>query len=80
MSIDITLESHVMPQQVSLKIFDALTRNAQIDARRITVTAHDHTIALSGSVRSWAEREEVEAAAWSAPGVTAVENQIRVTA
>ena len=77
---NIMIESDVVPQRVSEKITEALTRNAQLDARRISVLAQDHKVTLSGSVRSWAERDDAETAAWAAPGITAVENHIRVTA
>lgn len=61
------------------KITSALVRNAQLDANRITVGIHGSEVTLSGTVCSWAERRQAEHAAWSAPGVTSVRNQITVT-
>jgi osmotically-inducible protein OsmY len=58
------------------KIEDALVRNAQLDANRITVQVDGTKAILKGTVRSWAEREEAERVAWSAPGITSVDNQI----
>lgn len=61
------------------RILAAFHRSADIDARRINVETHDGKITLVGTVRSWAEKDEAQHVAWSAPGVTSVENQISVS-
>jgi osmotically-inducible protein OsmY len=75
---EITLEIQPTPKDVNKRISDALTRNAQLDARRIAVTTEGSTAVLDGSVSSWAERDEAETAAWSAPGVSKVKNNLEV--
>jgi osmotically-inducible protein OsmY len=75
---NITLAPHVQPGDVQAKIEAAFKRSAEIDARRVNVVATDGKIILSGNVRSWAERQEAERAAWAAPGVRQVEDRITV--
>jgi osmotically-inducible protein OsmY len=67
------------PTEIKRKIEDAFVRSAELDANRITVETDGSTIILKGTVRSWAERQEAERVAWSAPGVTKVINQIVIS-
>jgi osmotically-inducible protein OsmY len=66
------------PEGLTRQIQDALVRNAETDAERISVEVRGDKAILRGTVRSWAEKDEAERVAWSAPGVAEVENQITV--
>jgi len=74
----IGLQPRVNAADVRDKIEAALKRSAEIDARRINVTAADGKVILSGNVHSWAERQEAERAAWAAPGVIKVEDHLAI--
>ena len=77
-SNDITLKPTVQPSAVKDAIEKALVRNAKIDAGTVTVATDGGKVTLSGSVRSWDEKNAACTAAWSAPGVNNVRNDIVV--
>ena len=65
---------------VRQRIIASLKRDAEVEAQRITVQVDDHKVTLEGKVRTWAEREAAERAAWSAAGVTSLVDHITVGA
>ena len=75
----IEVKPRVAPMEIRRKIEEALRRAAELDASRITVETTGNEVILRGTVRSWAERQEAERAAWAAPGVAKVDNRIIVS-
>jgi osmotically-inducible protein OsmY len=75
----IEVKPRVAPMEIRRKIEEALRRAAEIDASRVTVETNGSEVILRGTVRSWAERQEAERAAWLAPGVSKVDNRIIVS-
>jgi osmotically-inducible protein OsmY len=75
----IVVRPRLSPDALKEKIEQALVRTAELDAQRINVKIAGSKVILEGTVRSWAERDEAERAAWAAPGVTAVDNRIMIS-
>jgi osmotically-inducible protein OsmY len=66
------------PADVKDRIIAAFKRNADLDASTITVVADGGTVRLGGKVHAWYERQIAERAAWAAPGVNRIEDNIAV--
>jgi len=76
----IEVKPQVSKAEVKSAIEAALKRNADLDAKRITVETDGNKVILRGMVQSWSEREEAQHAAWRAPGVWHVDNRITIGA
>jgi osmotically-inducible protein OsmY len=75
----VLVKPHVNAIDVTAKIESAFKRSAEVDASRVKVEARNGEITLTGTVRSLSERREAERAAWSAPGVTLVDDRLAVS-
>jgi osmotically-inducible protein OsmY len=74
----IRLVPEAEPRDVKREIEAALLRSAEIDSGRVHVEVRDGEVVLTGAVRNWDERQRAEDAAWSAPGVSEVDNQLTI--
>jgi osmotically-inducible protein OsmY len=76
----IVVKPRMVSSEVKTRIQEAFQRNAGLDAQKIKVQTRDGQVVLTGTVRSWAEREEAERAACAAPSVCEVLNELAVKA
>lgn len=76
----ITLKSRVAPADVRQKTEAALQRQAHIEASGIRVSVEGGKVRLDGKVHDWADRSVIERAAWSAPGVSSVDDRVMIGA
>jgi len=74
----VTLKAVPTPAAVDRRIQSALQRSASVDAKKVHVETMGGRVILRGTVRSWAEREDAERAAWSVAGVSRVDDEIVV--
>ncbi len=72
----VEVRPRVPPTAVKDKILEAFRRSVMFEADGIKVTVAGDKVTLEGAVSAWAERDAAERAAWSVPGVRAVEDRI----
>jgi osmotically-inducible protein OsmY len=72
----IKVKPHVSTSDVQKKIQEALARQAETEAQQLQVLVDGSRVTLRGKVHSWVERQAAQGAAWSAPGVTNVVNEL----
>lgn len=75
----IMLRRRTTPDHIEQRIREALTRRAEREAKGIEVQVQDSTVVLRGSVHSLADWVAAQGAAWSAPGITRVDNELRIS-
>ncbi len=74
----ISLKTPISKAVIKADIEAALKRRAQLDAEQIDVSVAGHDVTLTGSVKTYAERQEAGRTAWAAPGVDSVQNRLSV--
>jgi osmotically-inducible protein OsmY len=74
----ITLKPKISAFDIQQKISSAFHRSATIDSGKLTAEVNGSKVTLRGTVRSLAEKEDAEVAAWNAPGVTSVDSRIEI--
>jgi osmotically-inducible protein OsmY len=77
-SNNISLKPKIEASDLKDKIQKALMRAAERESKQIEIEVRGSHVTLSGVVRSFSEMRAVEGAAWGAPGVTEVQDNLRV--
>jgi osmotically-inducible protein OsmY len=77
-SNEIAIKPKVVPTDLHGRIADALRRHPEREARHMDILVEGTTVTLRGTVTSWHERDAAQGAAWSAPGVRTVINELQV--
>jgi osmotically-inducible protein OsmY len=77
-SNEIKIKSRVEASDIKQRIETALKRNAELEAGTIKVSVFNGRVTLDGKVKAWYERDLAERMAWSAPGVTSVDDHIHI--
>ena len=78
LSNEIAIAPRAAPADVTRRIREALTRQAQREVKHLDVRVNGGTVTLQGQVHSWHERNAAQGAAWSAPGVVQVINELTI--
>ena len=74
----IVVKPKIVSAAIEKRINEAFHRSATIDSSKITADVVGSKITLRGKVRSYTEKEDAENAAWNAPGVTSVKNELEI--
>lgn len=75
----ISLVSKAQPTDIKTRIEAALRRSAEAEGRKITVSVDGDKVTLTGNVHSFSEVEDAKEAAWKAPGVMSVQNDLIIS-
>lgn len=76
----VKVKPHLSTPDIEKNIHDALQRQAEREAKQVDVAVEGSKVTLRGKVHSWNDRRAVQNAAWSAPGVSNVVNELSVQA
>jgi osmotically-inducible protein OsmY len=74
----VELKPRITAVDVKKRIEDAFQRDAALEADSIRIDVQGRNVTLSGKVKTWSERQAAERAAWSAPGISTLDDRLTV--